>query len=175
MNSQMRIAATRYAAAYDRISTSTQQAEKNAQQLNRAMEILSQINGFLQSPRLSAVHKKLVLNEVLKDVPQAARFVEVLIDAKRYNLLPEICKQVHTFLDDRKGISRAIVTSARVLNAAQQQATQKALSSRYGKVVQATFRVDPALLGGLTAQCNGELIDGSIKTRLEKLQKQITQ
>ena len=80
---------------------------------------------------------------------------------------------VHTLLDDRKGISRAIVTSARVLNQAQQAAAQKALSTRYGKTVEAEFKTDPSLLGGLKLACNGELIDGSIKTRLAKLQEEI--
>ena len=88
-------------------------------------------------------------------------------------MLAEICKQVHTLLDDRKGISRAIVMSFRVLSQAQQTATQKALSSRYGKTVEAEFKTDPSLLGGLQIICNGELIDGSIKSRLDKLQEEL--
>lgn len=173
MNAQERIAAARYGAAYDGVSSSTQEAEKNAQELVRATQILSGVAGLLQNPRLSAAQKKLVLNEILKDTPQAARFICVLIDAKRLNLLDEICTHVNRLLDDRKGISRAIVTSARELSAAQQQAARNALSKRYGKTVEAVFHTQASLLGGLKMTCNGELLDGSIQTRLAKLQEEL--
>ena len=173
MNSQDRIASARYAAAYDALSATTAQAEENARQLSRATQILAGVSIQLQNPRLCAAHKKLVLNEALKDTPQAARFIDVLIDAKRLNLLSAICAQVEILLDDRKGMSRAIVTSAHELSVAQQQAARNALSKRYGKTVETVFHTDTSLLGGLKMECNGELLDGSIKTRLVKLQKEL--
>ena len=173
MNSQQRIAAARYAAAYDALSSSVSQAKQNAAQLDAAIRILDGVNAQMQNPRISAVQKKLVLEETLQDFPTALAFILVLISAKRYNLLAEICKQVHTLLDDRQGIARALVTSAHVLSQAQQQATQTALSARYGKTVEAVFQTDPSLLGGLQLVCDGELIDGSIKGRLAKLQEKL--
>lgn len=173
MNSQQRIAACRYAAAYDGLSTSLEQAQQNAAQLDRAAQILSGVDVLMQNPRISSVHKKLVLQEALKDFPVASAFIAVLINAKRYNLLHEICKRVHTLLDDRQGISRAIVTSARVLSQAQQAAAVNALSARYGKTVKAQFKTDPSLLGGLKLECQGEMIDGSVQTRLAKLQEDL--
>lgn len=173
MNSQQRIAACRYAAAYDGLSTSLEQAQQNAAQLDKAAQILSGVDAQMQNPRISSVHKKLVLQEALKDFPVASAFIAVLINAKRYNLLHEICKRVHTLLDDRQGISRAIVTSARVLSQAQQAAALNALSARYGKTVKAQFKTDPSLLGGLKLECQGELIDGSVQTRLAKLQEDL--
>lgn len=173
MNAQERICAMRYAAAYDGVSTTTQQAEENARQLRVSAQILSGVGAELQNPRLSAVHKKLILGETLKELPQAAQFINVLIDAKRLYLLRAICTQVDMLLDDRKGISRAIVTSARELSAAQQKAAQNALSARYGKTVEAVFHTNDSLLGGLKLECNGELLDGSIQARLAKLQEEL--
>lgn len=173
MNSQQRIAACRYAAAYDGLSTSLEQAQQNAAQLDRAAQILAGVDAQMQNPRISSVYKKLVLQEALKDFPVASAFIAVLINAKRYNLLHEICKRVHTLLDDRQGISRAIVTSARVLSQAQQAAAVNALSARYGKTVKAQFKTDPSLLGGLKLEYQGELIDGSVQTRLAKLQEDL--
>ena len=63
MNSQQRIAASRYAAAYDALSTSLEQAQKNAVQLEQAVRILSGVNGLMQSRRISTAHKKLVLQD----------------------------------------------------------------------------------------------------------------
>lgn len=174
MNSQNRIAAARYAAAYDGLSHTLAQAEQNAKELQTATQVLSEVGELLQSPRVPVTQKKLVLNEALKELPQARAFIHVLMDAKRLNLLGAVCEQVQTLLDDRKGISRAIVTTARVLNAVQQHRAKEALSIRYGKTIEASFELDPSLLGGLTARCNGELLDGSLKTILEKLKQEIT-
>lgn len=174
MNSSQRIAAARYAAAYDELSTTLEQAEARAHELTTAVQILAGVAAPMQSPRIPLAQKKLILQESLKELPSASAFIGVLLSAKRYNLLSEICRQVQTLLDDRKGISRAIVTSARVLSGAQQAATQKALSARYGRHVEAQFLTDVSLLGGLTMACNGELIDGSLKRRLAKLQEEIT-
>ncbi len=174
MNSSQRIAAARYAATYDGLSTSVQQAEQNARQLETAARILSGVRAQMQSPRVPLMHKKLIIQETLKEYPQAVRFICVLLDAKRYVLLDEICAQVQTLLDDRKGISRAVITSAQILSQTQQTAAQKALSARYGKTIEAIFKQDKSLLGGLTVVCSGELIDGSIKHQLEKLQQEIS-
>lgn len=174
MNSSQRIAAARYAAAYDELSTTVEQAEGRARELTTATQILAGVSATMQNPRLALTQKKLILQEALKELPAASAFIGVLLSAKRYNLLPEICNRVQTLLDDRKGISRAIVTSARVLTGAQQAAAEKALSARYGRTVKAQFNVDEKLLGGLTIACNGELIDGSVKQRLAKLQEEIT-
>ena len=50
MNSQQRIAACRYAAAYDGLSTSLEQAQQNAAQLDRAAQILSGVDAQMQNP-----------------------------------------------------------------------------------------------------------------------------
>ena len=173
MNAQNRIAAARYAAAYDGLSQTVAQAEKNAQELACAAQVISEVGESLQSPRLQIAQKKLVLNQALADLPQARAFILTLVEAKRLDLLGAITERVQTLLDDRKGISRAIVTTARILNAVQKQSAKEALSIRYGKTIEATFELDPALLGGLTARCNGELLDGSLKHCLEKLHKEI--
>lgn len=174
MNSQNRIAAARYAAAYDAISQNVAQAQKNAQELMTATQVLDEVGDVLKNPRLHVAQKKLVLNEALKELPQARAFIGVLLDAKRLDLLDAVCEHVQTLLEDRKGISRALITSARVLSAAQKQTAREVLSIRYGKTIETSFELDPSLLGGLTTRCNGELLDGSLKTLLEKLRRQIT-
>lgn len=175
MNSSQRILAKRYALAYDEVNHSVQEAQERARQLRLAVQILESVRVQMQSPRISSVHKKLIIQESLRELPQAVALIHVLLDAKRYELLPDICTCVESLLDDRKGISRAVVTSAQVLSTTQKTATQKALATRYGKTVEAVFHTDVNLLGGLKMQCEGELIDGTIQHRLEKLKQEITQ
>ena len=124
---------------------------------------------------LSTEEKKQTVKAALAALPEAASFVEVLLDAKRYALLDAVVRRVEELLDERLGILRAEVVSARALNETQQRQTEEALSARYGGEVKAIFKTNPALLGGLQIWCRGELIDGSLQGRLAKLQAELAQ
>ena len=60
----------------------------------------------------------------------------------------------------------AKVTSAHPLSAEQLKALAANLKTRVGRDVQIATTVDPAILGGLVVQLGSQLIDGSIRTRL---------
>ena len=169
MNSSDRIAVQRYASAYDQLSHSTEEASARAADLSAAVQALAGAQNYMTSPRVSLPAKKQAVREALS----GTAFVELLLDAKRYNLLEAIAKQVNFLLDERLGIIRAEVYAARELSAAQKQKAQESLSARYGGKVAATFYVDPALLGGLKIRCRGELIDGSLQGKLAKLQEEL--
>ena len=174
MNSSERIAVQRYAAAYDRLSQTTQEAVRRAADLSAAARALDPVRRLLTAPQISLAQKKAAVKSALSALPQVASFVSVLLEAKRYALLPQIVTQVEAFLDARQGIIRAHVFSAQPLSDKQRKHTQEVLSSRYGKTVKADFKVDKNLLGGLKIWCNGELLDGSVQTQLARLQEELT-
>lgn len=174
MNSSDRIAVQRYAAAYNGLSASNDQAAHRAADLRAAFEALSAARDYMTNPRVSTEQKKQTVKDALKGAPETASFVELLLDAKRYALLEAVTRRVGELLDERLGIMRAEVTSARELSPAQKKETEEALSARYGGKVEASFTTDPELLGGLKIRCRGELIDGSLQGRLAKLQEELT-
>ena len=174
MNSTNRIAAARYAAAYDALSKTNEEAAQKSAMLREAETALATLSQTMNSPRITLQAKKEAVRAALSGAPQTASFIELLLDAKRYNLLTEITRRVETLLDDRLGIIRAQVYAAKELSAAQKHQTQEILSKRYGGKVEADFITDPKLLGGLKIVCRGEQIDGSLKSRFEKLQEELT-
>ena len=174
MNSSDRLAVQRYAAAYNDLSATNEQAQRRAQDLRAAQEALSSVREVMTSPRVTARQKKQAVRAALSQAPETASFVELLIDAKRYPLLDAVTRRVGELLDERMGILRAEVVSARALSPEQQKEAEAALSARYGAKVEASFSTDPALLGGLKIRCRGELIDGSLQGRLAKLQEELT-
>ncbi len=174
MNSSDRIALQRYAAAYDGLSASNEEAVRRAADLRAAQQALASADEYVTSPRVSLLQKKETVRAALKDAPQTAAFIELLLDAKRYSLLPAIVRQVDELLDGRLNIIRAQVYSAQELSAEQKKKTEEALSARYGGKAEASFHTDPALLGGLKIWCRGELVDGSLQGRLAKLQEELT-
>ena len=102
MNSSDRIAVQRYAAAYNQLSQNDQEAVLHTEQLKVAAEALASVKSVMDNPRISLLQKKEMVREALSSVSvQTASFVEVLIDAKRYALLPEIVKTVETLRNNQ--------------------------------------------------------------------------
>ena len=173
MNSSQRLAARRYAVAYDALSRTNEEAKNRAEDLSLAARGLSGAQALLTNPCVALAQKKQVLQEALTAVPQVCTFLEVLLEAKRYALLPEIVQQVEELLDNRLGVVRARVLSAQPLSAQEQAHVIRALETRYGKQVKAVFQTEKTLLGGLQIWCNGELIDGSMRGQLARLQEEL--
>ena len=92
MNSSQRLAAKRYAAAYDSLSRTNEQASLREKDLVAGQKSLARLDAWLINPCVALNEKKQVARELLKSWPQVSSFVEVLLDAKRYALLPEIVR-----------------------------------------------------------------------------------
>ena len=174
MNSTNRIAAQRYAAAYDALSRTSDEAARRSKLLREAQTALAALQPQMTDPRIAPEVKKDAVRAALSGAPEVASFIELLLQAKRYALLPEITNRVEELLDKRLGIIRAKVYSAQELTKAQQNQTTAVLSERYGKKAEAVFITDPGLLGGLKIVCCGEQIDGSLQHQLAKLQEELT-
>jgi F-type H+-transporting ATPase subunit delta len=174
MNSSERIAVERYAKAYDSLSKTGEQAHIQAHALQTAAEALSCAGVFMASPKVSGAQKKELVLSCLKDYPAVANFMVLLLDARRYHLLAAIVGRVTELAQARLGIKQAEVFSATELTPRVQAQTEQALSARYGGKVEAVFKVQQELLGGLKIICDGELIDGSLLGKLKKLERELS-
>jgi F-type H+-transporting ATPase subunit delta len=96
-------------------------------------------------------------------------FLGVLAQNRRLSQLPAVIRAYETLLSNHKGEARAKVTSAHPLNKTQITALQKSLKARVGREVAVDAKVDPALLGGLVVKIGSQMIDSSIRTRLNTL------
>jgi len=67
----------------------------------------------------------------------------------------------------------ATVTVARDLDAAQMERLEKVLSASYGQSLKLNIEVDPSILGGVRVQVAGEIIDGSLSSRLNEAKLQL--
>jgi F-type H+-transporting ATPase subunit delta len=94
------------------------------------------------------------------------KFLGVLAENRRLADLPGMIAAFDAIVADHRGEVTAKVTSAHPLTAEQVKALTANLKSRVGRDVTVTATVDPAILGGLVVQLGSQLIDGSIRTRL---------
>lgn len=99
----------------------------------------------------------------------AKNLVEILAENDRLSLLPEISALFEALKDEAEGSVEAVVTSAKELTKAEEDAISKALKKRLGRDVKLKVGVDEALLGGAIVQAGDLVIDGSLKGRLQKM------
>jgi F-type H+-transporting ATPase subunit delta len=101
--------------------------------------------------------------------PLTTKFLGVLAHNRRLGQLPAIIRAYETLLSNHRGEARAEVTSAFPLTKTQITALAKSLKARIGRDIAVDAHVDPALLGGLVVKIGSQMIDSSIRTRLNSL------
>jgi F-type H+-transporting ATPase subunit delta len=130
---------------------------------------------FLTSPVVPADKKRAVLAELLPRIaPEVGRFLGILARRDRLDLVPEIAQVFRRLLNEHHGIAVAQVTTAIPIDARQQAVIANRLERRLGKTVTLETRVDPSILGGVIAQIGDNVIDGSVRGRLERLRRTLT-
>jgi len=107
------------------------------------------------------------------DAP-AHNFLRLLAENRRLAALPAIAEAFEALRAQAENTVDVRVRSASELSQAQQQRLAEALKKRYGKEVRITVELDPQLLGGARIQVGDQVIDGSVRTRLEKLANAMT-
>ncbi|MHA6723345.1 F0F1 ATP synthase subunit delta [Sphingomonas sp. RS2018] len=101
--------------------------------------------------------------------PTTTKFLGVLAENRRLRDLPAIIRAFRTLAAAHRGETTAEVASAHPLDEAQVNDLRQALRTRVGRDVSIDLRVDPSLLGGLVVKIGSQMIDSSIKTRLNTL------
>ena len=105
---------------------------------------------------------------------QGANFVRTLADNHRLGYLPEIATLFNTFKDAAEGVADVTVSSASALDAAQQKKLSAALEQRLRRKVRLHYELDPGLIGGAVLRTGDLVIDGSIRSRLERIAYELT-
>jgi F-type H+-transporting ATPase subunit delta len=113
---------------------------------------------------------RICLVDGVLDENRVRQAVRLLADKKPRGYV-EILSRLHRLvkLDVAKRTAR--VENAVETSAAQQAQIQSSLEKHYGQGLDITYWVNPTLIGGLRIQVGSDLYDGSVKTRLEKLQQ----
>lgn len=128
-----------------------------------------QAQALLKHPQLTAQHASKLL---VLDASDAAftRFVQMLTDNRRLELLPEIAGLFEQLRAEADRVVKARVRSATMLGDADLAAIRDGLSRRFGRDVELRTELDPSLIGGAIIDAGDVVIDGSIRGKLERLQ-----
>lgn len=104
----------------------------------------------------------------------AQNFLRTVIDNDRLAALPEIAEQFRALKNARSGSADAVIYSAFPIDAAALGAVAPALEKRFGRKLNLTVQQDPSLIGGVRVVVGDEVLDTSVKARLEQMKVALT-
>jgi F-type H+-transporting ATPase subunit delta len=97
-------------------------------------------------------------------------FVGLVARNRRLFALPGMIAGYLHLLAERRGEIRAEVTAAQEMSPAQVDAINDQLKRAVGSKVAVEIRVDPAIIGGLVVKVGSRMVDGSLRSKLSRLQ-----
>lgn len=101
--------------------------------------------------------------------PLFQQFLSVLAENRRLAVLPEIAGLFDALRAEDERVVKAKITSAAPLAEADLANLRASLVKRFGREVEVSTAVDPALIGGAVIDAGDVVIDGSLRTKLERL------
>jgi len=129
----------------------------------------------VDNPSIPHADRQLAVGRLLEGrvAPGVLNLARLLAQRGRFERLPAIAAEYTRLLNRRRGIVAAVVTSAQPLTADETTALQARLETMTGSGVDLRSAVDETLIGGLTVRVGDQLLDASLRGRLERLRHQL--
>ncbi len=110
-----------------------------------------------------------------KSLPAAGmNFLTTLVENGRLSVLPEIAVQFHALVDAQSGVRKAVVHSAFPIEGAALDELTKVFEKRFGHKLNVQVALEPELIGGVRVVVGDEVLDTSVKARLEQMKVALT-
>ncbi len=174
--------ARRYARALLDVATEAARSDAVSEQLSTFSGALAQnreLADVLFNPAYSREQRARVVEALLKALgpvePVLANTLRLLVDRNRLIYLPDIARLYRDMADAQAGRVRGHVTSAVPLSPETLQSLSGTLKTLTQRNVVLEAKVDPKVLGGVAAQVGSTLYDGTLRTQLEQMRRELKQ
>ena len=154
---------------------SLERVEDELFRVARAFESNDQLRSTLTDSTLPADRRQQVVEQLLGSKASATtvQLVSMLVTSGQVKEMPAIIDSLVKRASSEKAQEVAEVRSAIPLSDDQQKRLAAALSKATGKALNLKVVVDPSVLGGLVAVVGDEVIDDTVRTRLDQLKTRI--
>lgn len=135
-----------------------------------------QLQQFADNPNATAKQVFDVIAGVAKTPlnDAAKNFLHTVIENGRLSVLPEIAAQFRALKNAQSGSSDAIVHSAFPIEGGALADVKAVLEKRFGRKLNVTVQLQPELIGGIRVVVGDEVLDTSVKARLEQMKVALT-
>jgi F-type H+-transporting ATPase subunit delta len=174
----MALFASRYARAFADVVAEfhldTNAVDKQLTDFLATWDGSGQLREVFEDPSVPAVQKIAALDEMrgtLKLAPQVRNLLAVLIANDRIAAVHEVVADYRKELQTRLGIHQAEITTARKLSAEEATALVEQVAKVAKGPIEASFKLDTTILGGVVVRMGSTIYDGSVLGRIERLKE----
>ncbi|MGG7176923.1 F0F1 ATP synthase subunit delta [Clostridium paraputrificum] len=164
----------RYALALYQVAEEKGKVEEYLNDLREICKIIENNKEFhevIKHPQISTKKKKKTFINIFKGQidEELLSFLLILIEKDRILYLKEKINEMEKIDLDRKNTLIAHVKTAVPMLENEVEALQKKLQDKYNKKIIMTTEVDKSLLGGVYVRVGNDVIDGTVKSKLEEM------
>ena len=166
----------RYADAIFGIAQDANDIEGWTAKLETIVSVLqnTEFLNLLANPKVKEDDKMTAIQAVLSEEdPLLRNLMSLLTIRNDLRISSAILQQYRVSADEALGQETAEVTTAVELHDDEKEKLSQALSSLIGKAVNLNLKVDPAIVGGFRARVGDRLIDGTLRSRFDRLRQEI--
>ena len=140
-----------------------------------AVDQVPQLHALLVNPQLDPRARTDALRGVLADADELVRnFLLLVAEKGRADELDDIVEEFEALVAAEEGILAVELTTAVELSDEEAQRILEQIEQTSGRKLRATRSVDPSLIGGFVLQAGSHRVDASVRSRLERLRRQMT-
>jgi F-type H+-transporting ATPase subunit delta len=137
----------------------------------------AELQNFFVNPAVAAVQKVAfldTLNAKLGLRKELRNLLAVLIDNNRIGSVEEVAAVYRRLLEEQLGIRHVEIVTARELSAPEREALAAEVGKLAGSKIDASFKLDAGILGGMVVRIGSTVYDGSVRGRLDRLKEALT-
>jgi F-type H+-transporting ATPase subunit delta len=155
----------------------------NLAQWSDLVSELAQVGGhadvlaYARNPKISESEVAATVQALLKSPlnAEAKNFLDMLIANGRIQLLPEIGVQFQALKNSAEGAADAEITSAFDMSAVQVSELIATLEKKFSRKLNPSVTVDPSLIGGVRVVVGDEVLDTSVRAKLQQMRVALVQ
>ncbi|NLW28709.1 MAG: ATP synthase F1 subunit delta [Erysipelothrix sp.] len=166
----------RYGLALYEVAKEANKQRDYFEKLNLLDEVFKDetIQKFFKSRDVEKSYKKEVFHSIISLKDQSLKkFLDLLIDRYRLSFFHEIREVYEQALYHDENIKVAVIKSATELSEHQLTELTLALETKYQSTIDARVTVDSSLISGLIVKIEDDILDSSLKNRLDQLSRKL--
>lgn len=149
--------------------------QKQAKSVIKVFNSNPELKAFFRAVKISTEEKKSFIKNIFSQNldKMLVNFICLLIDKKRIENVVDIFEYFNYLGNEERGIINGVVYSVRLLSDEDMNKIENAMTQRYNRKVELANKVDTRLISGIKVKVGNEVIDGSMKTKIEALKQEL--
>ena len=149
--------------------------DADLQKINATFSSSTDLVMFLEHPTVNIDDKKEIIDSIFKN--QVSQYIlnlmKLLLERNRIFIFTAIVNNFHIILNKKRNIMLARVITAVEISDEIKNRVKSKLENKFSKRVELESRINPEIIAGMIVEIGDKVLDGSIKTKLENMKRQL--